>query len=172
MPAGPARQSRGARPRPDRGTAGGYVPELDQLVHDLAAATVGQLEQTRRAAGAPWRAAKLSDAQALAKMDEWDAPVPAPEVQRAAAALTKGEAAAAALDAVRRRSRALAHGTWQPAAPAPPPMAPAAPPMVPTDAGLPNPLGAAPPMAPVPPPVPVAPAPPDVPPPGGVYAPI
>lgn len=153
--------------RPRAASPTGYVPEMESLVKDLAAAAKEQLDETNRAAGAPWRSSRLTEQQALQKMDEWDYVPPAPEVQKAAAALNKGEAVRASLDAVKRRQRAMERGEWHPLTePTPPPM-PQTPP-------LPTPTPAPPPVVPgTAAPTPALPAPPA----GGlpeepVYAPV
>lgn len=91
---------------------GGWVEELDQRAKLAAGFVNDRIKKALSSAGAPWRHDKVSDALALQRIAEWNTPTPA--IQKAASSLSEREAVAAALDAVKRITRAEKHGQWPP----------------------------------------------------------
>lgn len=93
----------------------GWIAAIDQRATQAAEVLQARQRRALQSAGPPWRYDKVSEALALQRIAEWNAPTPA--IQKAAAALSDREAVAAALDAVKRVTRAEKRGQWPPETP-------------------------------------------------------
>lgn len=108
----------------------GFVQQLQAAADQLAEQKVDEARLLSQAAGLPWGSERVGETDALARIDEYEAP----DKVKAVDELTDAQVVRAAIDAVRRRERALKSGKWTPGpqvgALAPQPEAPAAAPPV------------------------------------------
>lgn len=95
-------------------TPAGYAGNIEELVSELAAVLVDQRNAHAAEAGPPWRSKRLTQREALTRMDQWDQPTPS--IVKFAGNLSDGQLAAAALEAVKLRAKAMAAGEWSPPA--------------------------------------------------------
>lgn len=84
----------------------GWVQELQHLVDIAASQLVGHVKTTAESAGMPWGSTKLTNREAVLRLDEFEDPAKAVKFEQ----LSDQAVITAAIDAIRRRKQAIAHG--------------------------------------------------------------
>ncbi len=84
----------------------GWVQELQHLVDIAATQLVGHVKTTAEAAGMPWGSTKITNAEAVKRLEEFEDPSKAEKF----AQLSDQAVITAAIDAIRRRKQAISNG--------------------------------------------------------------